>query len=95
MDALGTLYPFPRPCRVGTSFFYFSPVECVGERRAVIASPEIHDFIVRYLMTEELQTKETNFVIGLTLDLLDDRFFWDNGKTEILVISLLNLNKCP
>ncbi|XP_071521624.1 LOW QUALITY PROTEIN: uncharacterized protein [Panulirus ornatus] len=82
LDEIGNLWPYPQPVRIGTSFFYFSAEgPCLGERLAVISSREVHDFIVRYLMTEEMKTADMKYVIGLKYDIEEDKFHWENGKT--------------
>ncbi|KAK3855977.1 hypothetical protein Pcinc_037653 [Petrolisthes cinctipes] len=83
LDAVGIPRPFPRPVRIGNSFYYFSPYSrtCLGERMAVISTPEVHQFIVSFMMSEELLVKDRKFIIGLSFDHEDDEFHWDNGKT--------------
>lgn len=81
LDILGFLKPYPQPVRVGTSFYYFSHNPCRRvSRQAVISRVQVHDFIVSYLLTEELVVQSQSFVIGLRYDPDDDEFFWENGK---------------
>lgn len=76
------MWPFPQPVRIGTSYFYFSDGKpCLGERLAVITSREVHDFIIRYLMTEEMQAADRKYVIGLKYDIEEDKFHWENGES--------------
>ncbi|XP_042214596.1 uncharacterized protein LOC121861101 [Homarus americanus] len=80
LHRVGDLHPLPQPVRIDSSYFYFSNKKCLGERRAVISSREVHDFIFRYMMTEELHVEDRKFVIGIDYDIEDDQFHWENGK---------------
>lgn len=83
LNEVGIPKPFPRPVRIGNSYYYFTPSssQCLGERKAIISSLEVHQFIVRFMMTEELLVKDRKFIIGLEYNHKDDKFHWDNGKT--------------
>lgn len=80
LDAIGSLWPLPQPVRIDSSFYYFSENRCLGERKAVITSPKVHNFIVHYLMTEEIPVAHKHFVIGLNYGIDDDIFEWEDGK---------------
>lgn len=82
LDLLGTLHPFPQPVRVGRSFYYFSRNACRHSRRAVVSGMEVHDFIMGFLLTEELLVEDRKYIIGLEYKPEDDEFFWENGKRE-------------
>ncbi|XP_045624002.1 uncharacterized protein [Procambarus clarkii] len=82
LNTLGSLRPLPQPVRIESSYFYFTTGRCLGERRAVVWSREVHDFIVRYMMTEEVAMAHTSFIIGLRYEPEDDQFRWEDGKLD-------------
>lgn len=81
LDFLGSQSPLPQPIRIDGSFFYFSRNEpCHGDRLAVVSNPDVHNYIVNYMMTEEKLLSEDRLIIGIEYIAEHDKFKWANGK---------------